>query len=163
MGENNWWFGKGKFGPVLFDPAIQSSVETTLLYLPNENNVVKYVTAEVRLLLQHESDGHENENLSKKYRSWKKFYSSRLEKINENEPFSFGILKNLSLHRSNLEKLNLPFKGTKYRAARKVRKTHCWACRKFLDNTYDFECIACGWILCMHDFCATCGCQYWKR
>ena len=35
------------------------------------------------------------------------------------------------------------------------RMTHCWACKHPLDNMVQFECSACGWIVCG---CGACGC-----
>lgn len=35
------------------------------------------------------------------------------------------------------------------------RMTHCWACKHPLDNMVQFECPACGWIVCG---CGACGC-----
>jgi hypothetical protein len=37
------------------------------------------------------------------------------------------------------------------------RVTHCWNCKEHLDNLFDLECSACGWIICR---CGACGCGY---
>lgn len=37
------------------------------------------------------------------------------------------------------------------------RVTHCYACKKPLDNSIDLECVACGWIICK---CGACGCGW---
>ncbi len=39
------------------------------------------------------------------------------------------------------------------------RTAHCFRCRGQLDNHYNHECNACGWILCV---CGACGCSYMK-
>lgn len=37
------------------------------------------------------------------------------------------------------------------------RVTHCYRCKKSLDNAIDVECKACGWIICG---CGACGCGW---
>ena len=37
------------------------------------------------------------------------------------------------------------------------RSSHCWACHHPVDNSIQFECLKCGWIIC---FCGACGCSY---
>ena len=47
-------------------------------------------------------------------------------------------------------------------ATRWHRKAHCWNCHRGLDNYMQWECKACGWILCE---CGACGCgqlQAWS-
>ena len=38
------------------------------------------------------------------------------------------------------------------------RVSHCYECKRPVDNTYDLECVACGWIICSN--CVSCGCGY---
>lgn len=40
-------------------------------------------------------------------------------------------------------------------AHRSRRITHCWACKRPLDNAFDVECNSCNWIVCA---CGACGC-----
>lgn len=37
------------------------------------------------------------------------------------------------------------------------RITHCYVCHEPLDSTVDYECSACGWIICR---CGACGCGH---
>lgn len=37
------------------------------------------------------------------------------------------------------------------------RITHCYSCQRHLDSNADWECSACGWMLCS---CGACGCGY---
>lgn len=161
MDEDSWWYGKGEIGSVVFDQSIQLGDESVLLYVLEKNDVEKYVAEEVRLLLQKESDHQKVEALVKKYRSWKKFYSSRLKKLIKVKPYSFVAVKKEAEneHRSKLEKLGLPFKGISFNSKKSHRATHCWDCKEALDSYIDLECNACGWILCK---CGACGCGYSK-
>lgn len=67
------------------------------------------------------------------------------------------------LHRTFLEGLNItladkhlidPIKNS----TPNRRLTHCYNCRKGLDNLVDLECSACNWIVCPN--CGACGCGY---
>lgn len=40
------------------------------------------------------------------------------------------------------------------------RSNHCYKCKGPVNNTFDLECNACGWIIC--SYCAACGCGYIK-
>ncbi len=44
------------------------------------------------------------------------------------------------------------------RATRAHRTANCWRCSRELDNTVDFECCRCGWIVCWN--CGACGCGF---
>lgn len=41
-------------------------------------------------------------------------------------------------------------------ATRKNRVSHCWSCHRIVDNSEDYECKTCGWIVCSG--CGACGC-----
>ena len=62
-------------------------------------------------------------------------------------------------HRIFLEELGIAYKGVRAGSSRVRfrRVTHCYICRKHLDNAVDVECVACGWILCT---CGACGCGF---
>jgi hypothetical protein len=57
-------------------------------------------------------------------------------------------------------KKSLPQNSNGIRFSRRDhRTTHCYNCMaKDLDNETDYECLACGWIIC-HE-CGACGCGY---
>lgn len=61
-------------------------------------------------------------------------------------------------HQSFVESLGRTYQGTSaISIIRKHRITHCYSCKSNLDNTIDFECNSCGWIVCS---CGACGCGY---
>jgi hypothetical protein len=60
-------------------------------------------------------------------------------------------------HRRRLERLGLAYSGARKSTGKVLRVTHCWDCKKHLDNSIELECNSCGWILCE---CGACGCGY---
>jgi hypothetical protein len=64
-----------------------------------------------------------------------------------------------ALHKKRLNDLKIKYVGIRRASPQKRnhRVTHCWSCKKNLDNSIDFECMSCGWILCR---CGACGCGY---
>lgn len=62
-----------------------------------------------------------------------------------------------SKHKAFIERLGLQYPGVQYSASDHHRITHCYSCKKHLDNKFDIECRKCGWIIC---FCGACGCGY---
>lgn len=65
-----------------------------------------------------------------------------------------GIIKN---HKEWIKQ-----KGKNYAGVRAItsfrRMNHCYSCKRPVDNAYDIECSACGWIICSN--CGACGCGY---
>lgn len=66
----------------------------------------------------------------------------------------------LQRHRGFIEALGTPYPGIRPRRASRRRITHCYACRRMLDNQADEECSGCGWIVCE---CGACGCGYLEQ
>lgn len=60
-------------------------------------------------------------------------------------------------HKKHLSVRKLPYQGIRESVKKGHRKTHCYLCKKKLDNLVDLECAACGWIICR---CGACGCGY---
>lgn len=60
-------------------------------------------------------------------------------------------------HKKFLTTKQLPYQGIREPIKKMHRKTHCYACKRDLDNLVDLECKACGWIICR---CGACGCGY---
>lgn len=62
-------------------------------------------------------------------------------------------------HKERLNKLGIEYRGVRPASQNisRWRITHCYACKKELDNQIDIECKACNWILCV---CGACGCGY---
>jgi hypothetical protein len=62
-------------------------------------------------------------------------------------------------HRKTIQSLGLTYAGVRFSSEYGTprRITHCYACKRNLDNGIELECVACGWILCP---CGACGCGY---
>ncbi len=159
MSKDDWWFGRTDFGAVVFDESIQLNDESVLLYVLEQNDVKKYIASEIRPMLRKETNSEHMDKLSKKYRSWKQFYSSRLKNLVKEKPFSYQEAKDNAEaeHRKKLEKLGLPYKGINVNSTKSHRSTNCYDCKANIDNAINLECKACGWILCE---CGACGCGY---
>lgn len=63
------------------------------------------------------------------------------------------------LHADFLSSKGLKSAGLK-RTNKQHRVTHCYNCKKDLDNSIQVECGNCGWIVCS---CGACGCGYSKN
>ena len=62
----------------------------------------------------------------------------------------------LTNHFMKLLSKNTQYKGVSLaNQYRTPRQAHCWYCKVSLDNSIDYECNNCGWILCE---CGACGC-----
>ena len=59
-------------------------------------------------------------------------------------------------HKKLLHSLGIKYLGISYpHTTKKERATHCYSCKKELNNIIDIECNVCGWIICN---CGACGC-----
>ena len=47
MNNDDWWFGQGDIGAVVFDKSIQLNDESVLLYVLELNDVKKYIASEI--------------------------------------------------------------------------------------------------------------------
>lgn len=65
----------------------------------------------------------------------------------------------LDAHKQFLQLRNLQHQGIQPATGKSCRVTYCWNCKEHLDSSDEFECCACGWILC---HCGACGCSYSK-
>ncbi len=63
----------------------------------------------------------------------------------------------ITAHEKFLLSKDLPYNGIRTNKNRRHRTTHCYNCKKPLDNSVDVECNSCGWIICS---CGACGCGY---
>jgi hypothetical protein len=162
MNKENWWYGCGEIGSIVFDSSIQLNDHSVLLFVLEENDVKKYLADEVRLMLKKETDDEKIKKLEQKYESWRKFYSSKLKYLASEKPYSFQEVKDRaeSEHKKRLEKLGLPYKGVNQNPTKEHRATYCYACGENLDSAIDLECVACGWILCK---CGACGCGFTRE
>jgi hypothetical protein len=74
------------------------------------------------------------------------------EKFHEEQRFADFQKK----HNAYREAKGLPLRDVRRKKdIGKIRSAHCWSCRMRLSNLTDYECTACGWILCK---CGSCGC-----
>jgi hypothetical protein len=64
--------------------------------------------------------------------------------------------KTVRAHQTFLRQRGLANQGTRLGLGR-GRITHCYNCKRHLDNSIDVECAGCGWIICE---CGACGCGY---
>lgn len=70
-------------------------------------------------------------------------------------------LRMLDRHKANLANIGRDYLGVRPSSESRVhRVSHCYSCKKDLDNTVDVECVSCGWILCR---CGACGCGWSGR
>jgi hypothetical protein len=86
------------------------------------------------------------------------------KKLNEEEGskilHEFLNNKREDFHRKYIETIHnnyLTKKGSKTTKAVKAirrRDSVCWSCRDTVDNKFDYECSACGWIICSN--CGAC-------
>ena len=58
-------------------------------------------------------------------------------------------------HRSFIESRGGEYEGYRVRKNGTFRSTHCWNCKKDIDNLSLLECAKCGWIICR---CGACNC-----
>lgn len=58
-----------------------------------------------------------------------------------------------TIHNSYLERKGLSPRSI-VKATRSRRDNVCWECKNTVDNKYDYECSACGWIICSN--CGAC-------
>ena len=152
-------------GSIVFDSSIQSDDGSVLLYVLNKDDVEKYIfDIEVRTMIWEENDEDKIQKLSKKYSSWKKFYSSRLKALARKEPTLINQhpkdrAKDRAelLHRQKLEEMGVSYIGIRSNSTKIHRVTHCYDCKQGLDSTINLECMSCGWILCR---CGACGCGW---
>ncbi len=167
------WVGHIEGKPLVYDPAIQlADCPHLFLWDPEDNAMAKYMADST---IKPCSDSGATSCYIAAYKAWKltngadwleqerHYYDSRRagEQAQEGERRAKERLASLSLgerHRLRLEKLGKPYLGVQPATrARQHRVTHCYACKRSLDNTIDVECVACGWILCS---CGACGCGY---
>ena len=64
-------------------------------------------------------------------------------------------------HSNFLTRIGKPFLGYVDGSKPHYRRvTHCYSCKRTLDNSLDIECKACAWIICP---CGACGCGWGGR
>ena len=66
------------------------------------------------------------------------------EYISKKNEMKYEFIK--TLHNSYLEKKGLSSRSIV--KAKKWRASICWECHNSVDNSFDYECNSCGWIIC---------------
>lgn len=59
-------------------------------------------------------------------------------------------------HQQHMQEYGISYSGEK-ESDKLLRYTHCWKCKKDINNIEFLECATCGWIICQ---CGACGCGY---
>ena len=68
-----------------------------------------------------------------------------------------NIAKTIEMHKARLLNLGIEYKEPRYlRKINNHRITHCYNCKRHLDNYTDMECSQCGYIICS---CGACMCK----
>ena len=95
----------------------------------------------------------------------KDFEKNSIEKINfyinKKEEFRSKVLE--FIHNTFLKNKNLSTKSI-VKTKRSFRESNCWKCKTTVDNSSDYECLACGWIICSN--CGACkqnGCLNYEK
>lgn len=157
--EKDLWYGIGVMGLIVYDPDIQLGDDSVLLYVLGENDVCKYLSQEIRVLVKSINEQASIDKLLVKYKEWTKFQTSKLKMLADKKAISYKVL-NLDVERKHAERLqglkrkNL---GVSIKPSFKQRETHCYYCTNNIDNTKFLECNSCSWIICP---CGACGCGY---
>jgi len=111
---------------------------------------------------QREAEGEQQriqrEAEEEQQRNRRKLHMAELE-IRKAETERFAKLTPEERHKETLEKLGKDYQGIRPATTnhQKRRITHCYSCKKSLDNSIDIECVVCSWIICS---CGACGCGY---
>jgi hypothetical protein len=147
--EHNLWMGfNSENGWLIFDrnlPANKKTSPGSDSYLikcsdwtffkdkhysaPKYNWVIKYL---------HSLEGENQKN------SEEEAFNKLNEYISKKDEMKYEFIK--IIHNSYLEK-----KGLSPRSivkAKRFRESICWGCHSSVDNSFDYECNTCGWIIC---------------
>ncbi len=101
-----------------------------------------------------ENEGELTELFLEKMERVKDDFLARWDEL-DNKILEFVHLRHL--HRHDIEISSPTFVPASPGA--KHRVTHCWSCKKGLDNFIDVTCTKCRWMLCG---CGACGCGYYR-
>lgn len=78
--------------------------------------------------------------------------------LNKKTDMQFELIN--FIHNNYLKEKGLPPRSIVKTTKKSNRESVCWECRNTVDNSYDAECDACGWIICSN--CGACkqfGCK----
>ena len=140
---SEYWVGKIGRALFVYDESIQpSESDTVTLFSYSFDEPVKLDKAIVKEKIT-QARGPETEDVLKRFKNWKQFYSSTLKRIHE-QPGP-DTLKLIQAVQGGVIK------------AYWGRKAHCYSCGKSLTGTRGNICHKCFWISCS---CGACGCGY---
>ena len=177
------WVGEFQAKALVYDPAIQlADCPHLFLWNPTTSEMGKYIANMTRKPIKPHGDPRVASTCIAAYRQWKDAYGTawlqeekryyearrarelaqeadrRAKKLAQDEARQQARLTLEERHRSRLEKLGKAYLGVRPAIRRHLHRiTHCYACKRGLDNSVDIECVACDWILCT---CGACGCGY---
>ena len=142
---DKYWIGKVGNAFFIYDTEIQSGeIETVTLFSYSFDQPVKLDKNLVRQRIYKVPPENENLNdILRRYRNWKQFYRSELEKINSE--FILDTTEFLNNVQSGVVK------------AYWGRKAHCYKCATSLTGKRGNICRKCFWIICS---CGACGCGW---
>lgn len=175
------WIGEVEGKALVYDSAIQlPDCPHLFLWDPTTSETRKYIAT--RKLIETHGDPSVASTHITAYQQWKDAYGAtwlqeekryydaprarevaqeaerRAKDLAQEEARRQASLTLEERHRSRLEKLGKTYLGVQPATRIYLRRiTHCYACKRGLDNSVDIECVACRWILCT---CGACGCGY---
>ena len=161
------WVGRihNSHAVVVFDPTLQLPNHPQIYVYSVQRGVVRqFDPAELRAMVKT-IQGVEREAAVSAYHQWR---TQNGEHFLRNEPLRLeGENRRVKTeeerireaHRQKLIALGMdPTSVTNLAVApREHRVTHCYSCKRSLDNRVFLECSACNWIICG---CGACGCAY---
>jgi len=166
----NLWAGKikttGKI--VVYDPELQLQENSNIYVYSLSRNVVRqFDKTELRSMVST-IYGKAQEEAFNSYLKWKnknftKFIATEPSRLLEEDArikiaedrIKENYKRKLIEHGINPETHQI-----QKVSPRAHRTTHCYDCKKPLDNKLFYECISCKWIICA---CGACGCGYSKK
>lgn len=165
--EESWWAGKivHTGAIIVYDPSAQLNTNENLyIYSVNRKVMRQFDRDELRSIAKS-IHGQERIEAFAIYAEWKKdnfesfLQTEPLRVIEESRRIEAEEENLKENHRKKLIELGFdPDEFTAKKVApKRHRVTHCYNCKKGLDNKLFFECTACQWIICT---CGACGCGY---
>lgn len=143
MHLSDYWVGKIGRALFVYDQSIQSSeTDSVTLFSCSFDEPVKLDKAIVKERIK-QAKTPEIDDALKRFKNWKRFYSSSLKRVNE-QPGP-DTLKLIEAVQGGVIK------------AYWGRKAHCYSCGNSLTGTRGNICHTCFWITCP---CGACGCGF---
>lgn len=171
------WVGEVEGKTLVYDPSIHfPDCPHLFLWDPSTGEMGKYIADLIRKQIKPHTEPSAAAGHIAAYEQWRKtygtawindekrYYESRRDReaTLEKQRQETERIANLSpeeRHKERLEKLGREYRGVRPPTpnAHRRRVRHCYVCKQDIDNSVDFECVACDWILCT---CGACGCGY---